>query len=92
MDNISFITSGDNVGNLPSEFSASYPELFQSPTLTTSTTTNYSIGAPVQTLLNGQAVPLTLPGNLVGSVCQGSANVLFGVNRDVVCSSYSLTV
>jgi hypothetical protein len=62
-----------------------YPELFQPTTLTStsSTTGNYSIGAPVQM----QSGPFTLPGSLIGSICQDNVNVLFGVNRDFSCTS-----
>jgi hypothetical protein len=82
-DNVTFVTSGDSVGDLPSIFTTEYPELFQSTTLSTPTVTNYFIGAPVQT----SSGPLVLPGNLIGSICQVNANVRFGVNQDVACQS-----
>ncbi len=49
----------------------------------TTTTPTYYVGAPVQM----QSGLLTLPGNLVGSICQQNVDVLFGVNRDFVCQS-----
>jgi hypothetical protein len=49
----------------------------------TTTTPTYYVGAPVQM----QSGLLTLPGNLVGSICQQNVDVLFGVNRDIVCQS-----
>jgi len=49
----------------------------------TTTTPTYYVGAPVQM----QSSLLTLPGNLVGSICQQNVDVLFGVNRDFVCQS-----
>jgi hypothetical protein len=72
---------------LRSLFVTENPELFQSYSLTSSTFAgNYSIGAPLQT----PTAPFTLPGNLVGSVCQSSVQVLFGVNSDVSCTSITV--
>jgi hypothetical protein len=83
---VTFLTSSDDTDatNLRSSFVTQHPELFQSITLSTSTSFsgNYSIGAPVQL----SAGVFTLPGNLVGSTCQSSVQVLFGISRDVSCA------
>jgi len=82
---VTFLTASDTATSLASTFTSEYPDLFQSTTLPTPTTTtigNYSIGAPVRT----SAGLLTLPGNLIGSICQEGVYVLFGVNRDVSCT------
>jgi hypothetical protein len=87
---VEFLNTPDGATNLRSTFVSEYPELFQLTTLSSSTFTgNYSIGAPVFQL---SSIPFTLPGNLAGLACQDNVQVLFGVNRDVSCTSSSLSV
>ncbi|CAF3969923.1 unnamed protein product [Adineta steineri] len=87
-DNVSFITTPTDATNLRLNFVSENPELFLTTTTTTSATPTFSgkyiMSAPVYQ--NTTAV-FTLPGNLGGSNCQQNVNVLFGVNRDVSCTT-----
>ena len=88
-DSVKFVNTTDTADatNLRSLFVTQNPELFQSYTLSSSAFAgNYSIGAPLQTPTG----LFTLPGNLIGSACQSSVQVLFGVNRDVSCTSITV--
>jgi hypothetical protein len=86
---VTFLTASDDATSLASTFTSEYPDLFQSTTLPTPTPTgNYSMRAPVQT----SAGLLKLPGNLIGSICQEGVYVLFGVDRDVSCTSITPSV
>lgn len=86
-DNVTFTKDSSSAADLASTFERTYSELFQPGSLTTPSTTTYSIGVPVR--LSASSI-FTLPGSLVGSTCQDSVNVLFGVNRDVTCSTVAV--
>ncbi|UJR35492.1 hypothetical protein I4U23_028246 [Adineta vaga] len=86
-ENVQSIKSADDVTSLRSTFVTEYSELFQSSTLSSSVPTGgYTANSPV---LQSSSTIFTLPGNLLGFTCQDNVPVVFGVNRDVYCTTTS---
>ncbi|CAF0790398.1 unnamed protein product [Rotaria sordida] len=87
--NITFLSRYEDATNLRTTFVNKYSDLFQPTTLSSSSSTvNYSIGAPIK---QPSDILFTLPGNLAGMTCQDNVNVLFGINRDISCTSTAIS-
>ena len=87
-NNLPFVNDRTEADSLRSKFTSENAEIFQSTTVTTSRGRYTGVGSPI--LVDSSTV-LQLPGNLGGISCENQVPVLLGVNRDVTCTSNTLT-